>query len=168
MATNFYEIYMDEMKKQGSGDAIDAALERVKKPGDENGVDDVIKTLPKDKRDDFLARLRQEKTASRPMASTILNSVKPIMAVAYNPQDQRSVLFIKRLDRALTDASGLERLKVVVLNPIMDVNVISKLEMEAPGAAIFKSGKKIGEMGGASSAMDMLKYLGENKSKFLS
>ena len=176
MSKSFFDHMMEDIYKtaQENDGAIAKAVKETYKPGEDKGVDDVIKTLPQEKRDDYLKDLREskgggEKQASgRPMASQIAQSVRPVLVVGYHPQNQSSMIFIKRLDQALQDASGLERLKIVVLNPMLDRQTIDNLGVPVPGAVIYKSNKKLGEIGGSESAMDMLKYLTSNKSTLLS
>lgn len=176
MVKTFFEHMMEDMYKtaQENDEAITKAVKETYKPGKDRGVDDVIKSLSPEKRDDYLKKLREsegdeEKRASgRPMASQIAQSVRPVLVVGYHPQNQSSMIFIKRLDQALQDASGLDRLKIAVLNPMLDRQTIDTLGVPVPGAVIYKSNKKLGEIGGSESAMDILKYLTSNKSTLLS
>lgn len=175
MVKTFFEHMMEDIYKtaQENDEAITKAVKETYKPGEDKEVNDVIKTLPPEKRDDYLKKLREskegEKQASgRPMASQIAQSVRPVLVVGYHPQNQSSMIFIKRLDQALQDASGLDRLKIVVLNPMLDRQTIDTLGVPVPGAVVYKSNKKLGEIGGSESAMDILKYLTSNKSTLLS
>ena len=172
MSTSMFDILMAGICKHAQDEEVDKAVKETYKPGENKGVDDEIKNLPPEKRDDYLKRLREigsEKTsAGRPMASEILNSIRPVMVVGFHPQNQSSMIFVRRLDSALTDASGLEKLRIVVLNPMLDATVVEKLGISIPSAAIFRSGKKIGELDASMSPSQMLKYLGENKAKLLS
>lgn len=141
MSDKFYDIMMEDIGEEGS-----------EKTASEGGY-----------------KPDEEKTASgRPLASQISQSVRPTMAVGFHPQNQTSMLFIKRLDKALQDTSGLERMKITVLNPLLDATAIDKLGVPVPGAVIYRSNKKIGEIGGGDTAMAMTRYLNENKSKFIS
>ena len=125
-----------------------------------------VEKLAREKRLALLTALHDssEKVASRrTMVSDITSSFIPTLVLSWNPNNQSSQLFIKKLDKALQQITGLDRMKVVALNTLMDKQTASKLEIPENGAIVYRGEKKLLSLPPGSSSMDMAKTLSENR-----
>lgn len=125
-----------------------------------------IEKISHEKRATLLAALVEsgEKTASRrTMVSDITSSFIPTLVLNWNPNNQSSQLFIKKLDKALQQVTGLDRMKVIALNTLMDKQTASKLKVPENGAVVYRGEKKLLTLPPGSSSMDIAKTLSENR-----
>jgi len=125
-----------------------------------------IEKVSADKRASLVKAMHasSEKVANRrTMVSDITSSFIPTLVMSWDPNTQSSQLFVKKMDKALAQISGLDRLKIVVLNTMMDKNTASKLSVPQNGAVVYRGEKKLLTISPGSSSMAMAKTLSENR-----
>lgn len=163
MSTTLYDYCIADMKKE----AAEYTLPSKGVYKSEKRASSKIEKVSQDKRMMLLTSLRDcsEKTASRrKMVSDITSSFIPTLVLSWNPNNQASQLFIKKLDKALQQITGLDRMKVVALDTLMDKQTASKLDVPENGAIVYRGEKKLLTIPPGSSSMDMAKTLSENRS----
>lgn len=95
----------------------------------------------------------------------IANQPRPVLVVAYNKQTGVSKEFVKRLDKTLTEVTGLDRMKIIALDKMTYPQLVKDYGMGIPSITLFRRGKVMGQLqGGAqTTSMEIKKFLNENK-----
>lgn len=106
-----------------------------------------------------------EKIAA-PQASDVLNSPRPTLVVAFNEADSQVKSFIERLDKVLSNMSGLGRLQIKAFHTLKGSNALSQLKITGPGITLFKGKEVLGSLGVKAMEQDIRKFLDANRKSF--
>lgn len=118
------------------------------------------KDIAEDVVEDHEEKLHDKKAGVQ--ASDITNSPKPVLVVAFMPQDEMSKQFVQRLDKVLASTSGLDRLQIKAINLTKNKATSDQLK-SGHGISLFKGGKLIGSVGFKSSEQEIKKFIDAHK-----
>ena len=105
---------------------------------------------------------------SRPTKASLKRGVRPKAVVVVNQNDSYSKPFIKRLDKVLQQASGLERLEFVALDVMKDRMVVNQIGALAPSITLMKQGKTIAKLSGKNvMETEILKFFNAHRGKLV-
>jgi len=113
-----------------------------------------------DKHEDSLHK--EAKAPTMITAASIKQDPLPVLIVTFRENDEQSKLFIQKLDRVLSQSSGIDRLQIKALNQMKHRQQIEQLGLAGTGIALMRRGKLVDNMG-IGNEQEIRKFVEANK-----